>query len=740
MVAGSFRSTLLAGSALALLVSVPPAIAQDAARAAPGTMLERLTVKSGETAKGVADTPLATETTSEEITEAQITSIDELGRALEPGVSFNSTNGSVNIRGLDGPRVLTTIDGIQIPYLQDGARGASGGINSFDFNSLEAINIVRGGDSSRGGSGALGGAMVLGTMEPEDLLEDGRDTGGYVRTIFDSKDMSVGGFAGVAARMGGTSVLFQGGYRVGHETESNGDVGGYGPTRTEANPADYDENNLLFKIRQATESGHTFGLTAERYDIDTDTDLMSEQTPTGNFRPGNWWGGEGIRRERISLDYDYEAIGDDSFFDTANAVVYWQRLGRSSSSDGYRFNSVVGAYSRLSEVSNESYGLSGLGEKTLELGGLSHKITLGGNFATGRTSQYSSGVDSCGPGPYPPFNACNFLHTNQSDMPDVDSNQLGIYIDDEISFGDGRFSLTPGVRFDWYEHAPKDTAAYRGNPNYTGLPAGQSESQFSPKLLGKYEVTPELDVFAQWAMAFRAPTAAELYLDYGAPGTYLRIGIRDMQPESSNGFEIGAAYDNGSLRGRATAFYNRYKNFIDTRGLSAAEQAGLGIAPGTYPFGVTQSINRANVEIYGAELSLEKQFDSGFILHGAMAYARGVDRDTGQVLGSVAPFKAVLGAGYATETWGANVNWIGVASVSDNSTANYKAESYGLVDATAWWKPEQLKGFSVQAGVYNIFDETYYDAVSLRDVTMSQPVAFYSEPGRTFKLSITQRF
>ncbi|MBU4527298.1 MAG: TonB-dependent hemoglobin/transferrin/lactoferrin family receptor [Hoeflea sp.] len=740
MVAGSFRSTLLAGSALALLVSVPPAVAQDTAGAAPGTLLERLTVKSGESAKGVADTPLATETTGEELTEAQITSIDDLGRALEPGVSFNSANGSVNIRGLDGPRVLTTIDGIQIPYLQDGAREASGGINSFDFNTLDAINIVRGGDSSRGGSGALGGAMVLSTMEPEDLLEEGRDTGGYVKTIFDSKDMSIGGFAGVAARMNGTSVLFQGGYRIGHETESQGDVGGYGPTRTEANPADYDENNLLFKIRQATESGHTFGLTAERYDIDTDTDLMSEQTPAGNYRPGNWWEMEGIRRERISFDYDYEAMGDDSFFDSANAVLYWQRLGRSSGNDGYRHTSVIGNYSRLSEVTNDSYGLSGLGEKTLELGGLSHKITLGGNFATGKTSQYSSGVDTCGPGPFPPFNACNFLHTNQSDMPDVDSTQLGIYIDDEISFGDSGFSLTPGVRFDWYDHSPKDTASYRSNPNFTGMPAGQSESQFSPKLLGKYEVTPELDVFAQWSMAFRAPTASELYLDYGAPGTYLRIGNPDMKPESSNGFEIGAAYDNGSLRGRATAFYNRYKNFIDTRGLSAAEQAGLGIAPGTYPFGVTQSINRANVEIYGAELSLEKQFDSGFSLNGALAYARGVDRDTGQVLGSVAPFKAVLGAGYATETWGANVNWIGVASVSDNSTANYKAKSYGLVDATAWWKPEQLKGFSVQAGVYNIFDETYYDSVSLRDVTMAQPEAYYSEPGRTFKVSITQRF
>lgn len=738
MVAGKFRDVLLAGSALAVLTFVPPAAAQDTAGSSSATELETLRVSGGEDkAKGVADTPLATETSSEEIENSQITSIEDLGRSTELGVSFNRENGSVNIRGLDGPRVLTTIDGIQIPYLDDGARDADGGIDSFDFNSLDAIDIVRGADSSRGGSGALGGAMVLRTLEPEDLIEEGRTSGGYVKSIFDSKDMSIGGFAGAAARMGDTSVLFQGGYRIGNETDSNGDVGGYGPTRSEADPADYDENNVLFKIRQATEAGHTFGLTAERYDIAEDSDLMSEQTPTGNYRPGNWWGSEGTRRERLSFDYDYESVDDNSLFDTASAVLYWQRLLRSSGNEGARYVTVIGDYSRLSELSNESYGLSGSADKTLELGGLSHKFTLGGAFASGTTTQYSSGEDSCDT--VPSF-SCNFLHTNQSDMPDVDTSQFGIFIDDEIRIGDSAFSLTPGIRYDWYEHTPKDTASYQDNPNYTGLPDGQSEGQFSPKLLGKYEVTPEFDVFAQWAMAFRGPTATELYLDYGAPGTYLRIGNADLQPETSHGFEIGATYDNGSVRGRATAFYNRYKNFIDTRSLSTAEQAELGIAPGTYPFGVTQNINRANVEIYGAEFSLEKTFDSGFILHGALAYARGIDIDSGNVLGSVAPLKAVLGAGYATETWGANVNWIGVAAVSDNSTASYKAPSYGLVDATAWWKPAKLEGFSVQAGVYNIFDETYYDAVSLRDVSMTQPAAFYSEPGRSFKVSITQRF
>ncbi len=104
----------------------------------------------------------------------QISSFEDLGRSLEPGVNFNRTNGSVNIRGLEGPRVLTTIDGIPIPFIDDGARDADGGIDSFDFAALSTIDIVRGADSSRAGGGALGGAVVLRTLEPETLIGEAR--------------------------------------------------------------------------------------------------------------------------------------------------------------------------------------------------------------------------------------------------------------------------------------------------------------------------------------------------------------------------------------------------------------------------------------------------------------------------------------------------------------------------------------------------------------------------------------
>ena len=58
--------------------------------------------------------------------------------------------------------------------------------------------MVRGADSSRIGSGALGGALVLRTLEPEDLIGEGRDWGGVAKTTYDSEDKSVGGSLAVA--------------------------------------------------------------------------------------------------------------------------------------------------------------------------------------------------------------------------------------------------------------------------------------------------------------------------------------------------------------------------------------------------------------------------------------------------------------------------------------------------------------------------------------------------------------
>ncbi len=725
-------------TALATLLSATATLAQDSTQT---TVLSPVSVTTTGGKEGIADTPLATETTREDLDQNIVTDFDDYTRILEPGVTFVGDDaGSVNIRGMQGPRVSTVIDGIQIPYLDDTARSdASGGGDAFSFDSIATIDIVRGADSSRSGSGSLGGTVVLRTLEPEDLIDPGKGYGGRIGFTYDSADNSMDGEGAFAIQSGGTALLFQGDIATGHEMDNQGDVGGYGATRSEPNPATFDENNLLFKIRQNIMEAHTIGLTVERYDRDKDIELLTDQGAT--YAPDNWDGSEDKHRDRISIDYNYNAIADDGLIDQAFSTFYWLKSERESGTSGIRLPSrgapPFGEYSRTSKTDEERYGWSGWAEKSIDTGSLLHTFTLGGDFYYSQTSQYSSGVDNCGPGPFPPFSTCSFLHTNQADTPDVNGYVLGLYAHDEIVFGDSGFALTPGVRFDWYQYDPKETAAYRDNPNYNGLPEGQSDWRISPKLLATYELNDFTQLYGQISTAFRAPTPGELYVDYGAPGSYLRIGNPDLEPETSWGVELGANFGDDDDGGRVSAFYSRYKDFIDTQSVDPLD---LGFAAGLYPLGITQTVNIDNVEIAGIEASYQKTFLNDWDMHASLAFARGWNMDTNDILGSVAPLKAVIGGGYNVETWGANANWILSAKVPDGSTAEFKAPGYGIVDVTAWWSPEQFEGLLVQAGVYNLFDQTYYNALDLQDTDMTQPERFYSEPGRTFKVSVTQTF
>ncbi|OCJ05496.1 cation transporter [Agrobacterium sp. 13-626] len=740
MVVRRSRSVLLACSALLAFGLGTASYAQTATQndaatddAAPKgdrvTALKPIVVK-GKAAKDVlAASPTTTETTAQQIDDKQITRIEDLGRSTEVGVGYNRTTGGINIRGLGDDRVLTTVDGIEIPYMLDVARGADGGVNSFDFNSLSSVDVVRGADSSRAGSGALGGAFVLRTLEPEDLITPGSTWGGVFKFGYNGDDRSVGGSAAVAKRIDNTAVLFEGGYTHGHELENNGDVGGYSTKRTKADPADYNQRSGLFKIRQYTDIG-TFGITAEHYNKDKDIDAMHSQSLTGNLRPGNYDTSDNTERNRVSLDYKYEAESADSLLDTANAVFYWQNVLREEGLQGYRYTSVIGDYWRRNELEDRSIGFNGNASKSFDTGSLHHKLTFGLDLAFTKAHQYSAGGDSCD---LPRWRAtCAFLHTNQSDMPDVDGKRIGAFVDDKIEVGSSGFSLTPGLRFDWYDYAPKNTDAYRDSANYSGLPSGQSDSRFSPKLRAAYQPQDNVEFYAQWAMAFRAPNVSELYVNYGVPGGYVSYGNPDLKPETSNGIEIGTNLGDDDFGGHIGAFYNKYKNFIDSE--TSADPTG------TYPLGITEYFNRANVRMFGIEVNAHKKFDNGIHVKGSLAYVNGKDSDSGEWIDSVAPAKAAFTVGYATDIWGTDLTFITATSEPKKDGDNFRTPGYGIFDLTGWWEPEQVKGLTLRAGVYNIFNKTYYDSLNVASSGLTQPSAYYSEPGRTFKLTLTQKF
>ncbi|MFS8122513.1 TonB-dependent hemoglobin/transferrin/lactoferrin family receptor [Rhizobium sp. BR 250] len=741
------QSALLLCTAMSLLSLAGQARAQDAASQENGaTTLEKIVVKGKrvKSANAAAETPLASQTSAEDIRKKDIGSIKDLGNTTEPGVDYVDAKpgkpGGLFIRGLGGARVVTLIDNIPVPFFENFARQGqatttlSNTNSSFDFSSLSTVDVVRGADSSRIGSGALGGALVLRTLEPEDLIGEGKDWGGVAKTTYDSEDRSVGGSLAVAKKIENTSVLFQGSYKRGNETDNKGTDDVYGMRRTKPNPADTYESNLLFKIRQDLEGGHRIGLTAERYSLRNRSDMKTLQsvsvTGTGStYRIGDYRGHENTERDRVSLDYEYEAPSTDGLIDAADLSLYWTRLSKESGAGDRLTNNSI--YIREDSMRNSAFGIVGGLESGFELGGVQHTVRFGGNAMT---TDFSQALYA---------NTAGVTSSSQSDMPDVSGKSLGLYLDDEIAFGNG-FRLTPGLRFDSYDYDPDGSVSSNSGYRTFGLPSGNSGSRFSPKLLATYDLTPELQLFAQWSMAYRAPTINELYLNFSniSSGGYAVIGNSELNPETSNGFEIGANYASGDLSGSLTLFHNKYKNFIEQYTTTTSLFSFRG-SPGS----LFTYRNRNNVEISGVEAKVRKELANGFFAHASLAYAYGKDTDTNEFIRTVAPFKSIVGIGYEQDVWGTELTGVFSSGMRDDRVANtYDAPGYGIFNLTGWWEPEQAKGLRIQAGIYNLFDRKYWNAVGVRDInpnavsTVNQPVDFYSEAGRTFKISLTQKF
>lgn len=749
----SARPLLLACTALVAVSAIRPAHAQDATTTTPAangdeTQLQTIVVKGKRVPAGsVADTPLATQTTAEQLRQKEVNSVSDL-KQIDTGAQYSSTDKGFVIRGMEGNRVTTLVDGIPIPYLSNSARAggpstttnANGGATTFSFNALSSVDILKGADSSRAGSGALGGAVVLRTLEPDDLIGEGRNWGAVAKSTYDSSNRAFGGSLAVAGRSGNTSALLQGSYTKGHETESTGETGGIGYTRDEANPADFTERNLLFKLRQDLEGGHRIGVTAEHYDRDLDTDL---QTIAGGTTSSRGYDGlvgfEDSRRDRVSLDYEF--ANGDAFFDTVQSTLYWQKVQREAGNEGTRLVNPTGYWYRNNALEEQSVGISGKLGKDFDTGDLSHKLTIAGSYSYFWTQSFTDGMDGCIAGTYA-GSACNSLHADQSDMPDVTGSRLSVRVDDEIRLRDSAFFVAPGLSFDWFDYNPQETAGYQDNSGYAGLPDARSGNRFSPKLLLGYDVSPDLQLFGQVSMAYRAPTVDELYLLYtgqGGPVQYAVAGNPDLKEETGTGFELGANYDSGASKLRVVGFYNDYRNFIDSRDIGPV---------GSYS-SYTEYYNRSHVRIAGVEIGGSQQFANGFHVSGSLTYTSAKDVDEDEYVRTVVPVRAITGIGYSAEEWGADLTGIFGSAMRESSSATvFNAPGYGIANLTAWWEPKQVEGLRIQAGIYNIFDKQYWDGVAYRDLSTAtpsnsntnQPLAFYSEPGRHFKISITKTF
>ncbi|GAC1032918.1 TonB-dependent receptor [Pseudomonas sp. No.21] len=711
--------------------------------------------------------------TREQLDRQNVNSIKDLVRD-EPGVTVGGTGqragiSGYNIRGIDGDRVLTQIDGVEVPSSFFNGPYAQTNRNYVDPEIVKRVEILRGPASALYGSNAIGGAVSYFTLGADDILKPGKDVGARLKTGYSSADDSWLTSGTVAGRHEQFDALLHLSQRNGHETESFGGHGGTGLARTQANPEDVRTTNLLAKLGWNYNDTDRLQLTYETYKDDRDTNQLSAvggpfNAPTigvgsGYYRARS--GNDTITRERFGLEHSLAL--DSLLADNLKWSLNYQ-IAKTDQSTQERYvpsNPFTGAISRDVMRYRDTYYkdrqwvLDTQLDKSFDIGETGHLLTYGLSVKHQEVTGQRTGSAYC----YASVGTCtnrvgqvsptaSDSLSPQSDFPDPTIRTYGLFAQDEIRWN--QWTFLPGVRYDYTRLDPELTSEFLASISNSTVNAFSDKSKTWDRVSPKFGVTYAFDEhytwFGQYAEGFRTPTAKALYGRFqNLAGGYSVEPNPNLEPEKSRGVETGlrGSFEGGSFD--VAAFYNEYRDFID-------ENASV---PST---GVTfKSVNIRHASIRGVEakgrLDLE-QFGAfpGLYTQGSIAYARGRNDETGAPLNSVNPLTGVFGLGYDQDEYGALLSWTlskrktrvdgSTFKAPDGSGSQFKTPGFGILDLTGYYR--LTDDLTLNAGLYNLTDKKYwlwddvrgYDGVGEAGVTAPANLDRLTQPGRNFSVNL----
>ncbi|PNW45013.1 UNVERIFIED_CONTAM: TonB-dependent receptor [Euhalothece sp. KZN 001] len=706
-----------------------------------------ITITATKTPRFVLDSTASIVIVESEAIEQQVMrSIRDLVR-YEPGVSVGRNpnrfgNQGFNIRGIDGNRVLIQIDGIRTADNYVGR-----GRDFFNLETIERVEIVKGPASALYGSDAIGGVVSFITKDPEDYLNVFGDS------IYTSLTTNYG-----SAQEGNTTT---GIIAVEDETgtieassavtiSNNSEFKNFGEIAS--NPQDGNELNILTKLVYNLNENNSFKLTGEILDSTTDTTLITEVGRTSldvSGGPPVFFQREEVeaedkrKRDRISLNYDYEN-SDSSWLQKANFSLYYQnsQIEEDKVSTGIRqptFPPVNTPIERvdINEFKQDVFGSDVQLESNFAIGNSDHRLVYGVEIYNTETSRpRDSSIINLNDGSITKFVAGEEFPNKT--FPDTDTFRLAAYVQDEIEIG--QFSIIPGIRWDYYSLTANEDADFaRINVNNFEV-EDVNESAFSPKLGIVYKATSELAFYGQYARGFRSPPYDDAnigFTNFAFGYTVLPNG--DLEPETSDSFELGIRGAYPSLNFTLAGFYNDYDNFIDTVGLGPRPSDG---------FLQFQSQNIDQAEIYGLEAELEYFLtgnkSNGFSLIGSIAWAKGdnTSQDESVPLNSVNPIEAIVGLRYRApeNRWGTEL----IATIVGEKTRIdgddlFAPDGYTTVDLIGYYNLSDRT--SINLGLFNLLNEKYFVWSDVEGRTNADPdLERFAQPGFNAAASVRFRF
>ncbi|VVN98888.1 TonB-dependent receptor [Pseudomonas fluorescens] len=732
--------------------------------------LQQVTISATRQEQSVESVPgTVTVHTREELDRNNVNTIKDLVR-YEPGVSVGGAGqrggiSGYNIRGIDGNRILTQVDGVEIPNGFFNGPYAKTQRNYVDPEIIKRVEILRGPASVLYGSNAIGGAVSYFTLDPDDIIKPGQDVGARLKTGYSSADESWLKSATVAGRADRFDGLLHYSQRDGHETESYGSNNGTGLARTAANPEDVRASNVLAKIGWNYNDDSRLGLTYEKYKDDRDIDLKSayggpffngQPTIPDRILPGGMYqwrtGNDTVTRERFGLEHRFAL--DSLLVDNVKWSLNHQvaKTDQSTAEFYYPISRQV-LRTRETLYEEKQWVVDAQLDKAFSLGDTEHLFTYGTTLKQQKVTGSRSGNGTC----LAVFGSCRVIGAvspsdvlkKSSDFPDPTINTYSLFAQDQISWD--KWTFLPGLRYDYTQLKPHITEEFLNTVAADGRGTVSDENKtwhkVSPKFGLTYALTDQYTWYGQYAEGFRTPTAKALYgrFENTADG-YIVAPNPDLEPEKSKTYETGLRgnFESGSFD--VAVFYNKYRDFIN-------EDA---ITPGDNEL-TFQSHNIKHATIKGAEIKGRLNLDAfgapqGLYTQGSVAYAYGRNDDTGQPLNSINPLTGVFGLGYDQDNYGGLLSWTLVKNKDrvddsnfkspDGVSSQFKSPGFGVLDLTGFYKVTD--DVTVSAGLYNLTDKKYwlwddvrgYDGVGEAAVINPANLDRLTQPGRNFAVNL----
>lgn len=634
-------------------------------------------------------------------------------------------NAGFNIRGLEGNRVLLTVDGIRVPReLASGVFGsASFGRDYYDLGLISRVEILRGANSALYGSDGLAGMVSMSTTEPADMLKKDQAFGGRVGVRHDTENGSTGLGLTLAAQPSPT-VQWLGSVQTGRAKalDNQGTNGALNSTRTTPNPQADNDVSLLAKLVLTPGAQQKHTLTLEHVDKSSEVAAYTARGTSMGVQTLNLDGTTDMVRSRLSWDGRF-AVGTP----WADSLRVSLGIQDAKSQEVTRSDEVLSSgqpRQRSRDVTYAEQLWQGVlqAEKTRPVGAdWSQKLVYGMDVSVATLDNLVTGTV---PPSYEVYPLKRFPKTRET--------TAALFVQSE--FASEHWSLIPALRYDHYALKPQADALYP-------LAATRlDDSALSPKLGVIFRPADSWSVFGNLAAGFKAPSPLQVNNYFENPfGNYKTIPNPDLKPETSRTVELGVRGGQDRTHWEVAAFNGRYKDFIEEL-VAVGGSTSTPADPLRY-----QAVNRGRVTLRGFEFKGQLPLGRSTVLKAAYGQTTGTDSDSGRPLNSVNPAQLVFGVDHQMGVWtlGATLNHVARKSaedIDDSTTANqFATPAHTTLDLRASW---QLRpGLRLSGAIRNLTDRKYWEWTNVRGIAASSPVLdAYTAPGRSLSVALVADF